>query len=79
MASDYDGAFAQFVKVRRSEVFPVSEDTGLSDVQLGAIPCAFGTAESMLIKAGVKKGHRVLGKLHFSASINCQISQMDIF
>ncbi|MCX6364119.1 MAG: alcohol dehydrogenase catalytic domain-containing protein, partial [Actinobacteria bacterium] len=46
MASDFDGAFAQFVKVPASEVFAV--DCDLSDEELGAIPCAYGTAENML-------------------------------
>ena len=54
MASDFDGAFAQFVKVPASEVFPV--DCDWSDVELGSIPCAYGTAESMVHRAGVKEG-----------------------
>ena len=56
MASDFDGAFAQFVKVPASEVFPV--DCDWSDVELGSIPCAYGTAESMVHRAGVKGGPR---------------------
>ncbi|CAJ1434199.1 unnamed protein product, partial [Effrenium voratum] len=48
MASDFDGAFAQFVCVRRSEVFAV--DCDWSDEELGSIPCAYGTAENMLEK-----------------------------
>ena len=40
MASDFDGAFAQFVKVPAAEVFVA--ECGLSDVELGAIPCAYG-------------------------------------
>ena len=51
MASDFDGAFAQFVKAPASEIFAVECD--LSDVELGAIPCAYGTAENMLHRAGV--------------------------
>jgi NADPH:quinone reductase-like Zn-dependent oxidoreductase len=58
MASDFDGAFAQFVKVPASEVFPV--DCAWSDAELGAIPCAYGTAENMLHRARVAKGHHVL-------------------
>ena len=58
MASDFDGAFAQFVKVPASEVFPVKCDW--SDAELGTIPCAYGTAENMIHRAGVKKGDRVL-------------------
>jgi NADPH:quinone reductase-like Zn-dependent oxidoreductase len=58
MASDFDGAFAQFVKVPAKEVFPVSCDW--SDAELGTIPCAYGTAENMIHRAGVKKGDHVL-------------------
>ena len=58
MASDFDGAFAQFVKVPAAEVFPVNCDW--SDAELGTIPCAYGTAENMIHRAGVKKGDRVL-------------------
>ena len=58
MASDFDGAFAQFVKVPASEVFAVECD--LSDVELGAIPCAYGTAENMLHRAGVTGAEHVV-------------------
>jgi NADPH:quinone reductase-like Zn-dependent oxidoreductase len=58
MGSDFDGAFAQYVRVPASEVFPV--ESALSDVELGAIPCAYGTAENMLRRAGVREGQRVL-------------------
>jgi NADPH:quinone reductase-like Zn-dependent oxidoreductase len=58
MASDFDGAFAQYVKVPAGEVFPVRCDW--SDAELGTIPCAYGTAENMIHRAGVKKGDHVL-------------------
>jgi NADPH:quinone reductase-like Zn-dependent oxidoreductase len=58
MASDFDGAFAQFVKVPASEVFAVECD--LSDSELGAIPCAYGTAENMLHRAAVNGADRVV-------------------
>jgi len=58
MASDFDGAFAEYVKVPASEVFPV--DCDWSDAELGAIPCAYGTAENMIRRAGVRQGDRVL-------------------
>lgn len=58
MASDFDGAFAQFVKVPASEVFAVHSDW--SDVELGSIPCAYGTAENMLHRARVGQGEHVL-------------------
>ena len=58
MASDFDGAFAQFVKVPVTEVFPV--DCDWADAELGAIPCAYGTAENMLHRAMVADGEHVL-------------------
>ena len=58
MASDFDGAFAEFVKVPASEVFPV--DCGWSDAELATIPCAYGTAENMLHRAGLVADERVL-------------------
>ncbi|MDJ1017938.1 MAG: alcohol dehydrogenase family protein [Paracoccaceae bacterium] len=51
MASDFDGAFAEYVKVPASEVFPV--DCDWSDEELATIPCAYGTAENMLHRAEV--------------------------
>jgi NADPH:quinone reductase-like Zn-dependent oxidoreductase len=58
MASDFDGAFAQFVKVPVEEVFPVVCDW--SDAELGTIPCAYGTAENMVHRTKVIKGEHVL-------------------
>lgn len=51
MASDFDGAFAQYVKVPASEVFPVECDW--SNAELATIPCAYGTSENMLHRARV--------------------------
>ncbi|MBW4933226.1 alcohol dehydrogenase family protein [Marinobacter sp. F4206] len=58
MASDFDGAFAQYVKVPESEVFEI--DCDWSDVELATIPCAYGTAENMLHRTGVSADDRVL-------------------
>ena len=58
MASDFDGAFAQFVKVPASEVFSV--DCNWSDVELATIPCAYGTAENMVHRAEIGAGDHVL-------------------
>ncbi len=58
MGSDFDGAFAQFVKVPELEVFEARCDW--SDVELGSIPCAFGTAENMLHRAKVARSEHVL-------------------
>lgn len=57
LGSDFDGAFAQFVKVPQSEAFTI--DCAWSDAELGTIPCAYGTAENMVHRAAVKSGERV--------------------
>jgi NADPH:quinone reductase-like Zn-dependent oxidoreductase len=58
MGSDFDGAFAQYVKVQASEVFPI--DCDWTDAELGTIPCAYGTSENMLHRAKLKAGETVL-------------------
>ena len=58
MASDFDGAFAQYLKVPVSEAFVV--DCDWSDVELATIPCAYGTAENMVHKAGISDQDCVL-------------------
>ncbi|HEU18444.1 MAG TPA: alcohol dehydrogenase [Deltaproteobacteria bacterium] len=58
MGSDFDGAFAQFIKVPAGEAFPV--DCDWSDAELGTIPCAYGTAENMVHRGKVSKGEHVL-------------------
>ena len=58
LGTDFDGAFAQFVKAPATEVFPVRSHW--SDVELATLPCAYGTAENMLHRAGVAPGDRVL-------------------
>ncbi len=58
MGSDFDGAFAQYVTVPASEVFPVECDW--SDEELATIPCAYGTAENMVHRTGVSEGDTVL-------------------
>ncbi len=58
MASDFDGAFAEYVTVAASEVFPV--DCDWTDAELGSIPCAYGTSENMLHRAGVDGADHVL-------------------
>ncbi len=57
LGTDFDGAFADYVKVPASEVFAVHSDW--SDVELASLPCAWGTAENMLHRAGVAAGERV--------------------
>lgn len=58
LGSNFDGAFAQYVKVPESEIFQV--DSHWSDAELATLPCAYGTAENMLHRARVARGERVL-------------------
>lgn len=58
LGSNIDGAFAQFVKVPAGEVFALRSDW--SDAELASLPCAYGTAENLLERAGVGAGMRVL-------------------
>jgi NADPH:quinone reductase-like Zn-dependent oxidoreductase len=58
MGSDFDGAFAQYVKIRATEVFSVVCDW--TDAELGRIPCAYGTSDNMLHRAKLKEGETVL-------------------
>ncbi|MCJ0980363.1 zinc-binding dehydrogenase [Rhodococcus sp. ARC_M12] len=58
LGSDMDGAFAQFVVVPASEVFVV--DCDWTDAELATIPCAYGTAENMIARAGLRRGSTVL-------------------
>ena len=57
LGTDFDGAFAEYVKVSASDVFAVYSDW--SDVELASLPCAWGTAENMLQRAAVAAGERV--------------------
>lgn len=58
MGSDFDGAFAEYVLVPASEFFPIN--SSWTDVELGSIPCAYGTAENMVHRAQIRSGTRVL-------------------
>ena len=58
MGSDFNGAFAQFVKVPASEVFVINSNW--SDIELGSIPCSYGSAENMLLRAKVCAHEHVL-------------------
>lgn len=58
MASDFDGAFADYVVVPASEAFTVKCDW--SDAELASIPCAYGTSENMLHRADLNPGETVL-------------------
>lgn len=58
MGSDFDGAFAQFVKVPANEVFPI--ESSWSDAELGSIPCSYGSGENMVQRSRVNSGEHVL-------------------
>lgn len=58
LGSDLDGAFAQFVTVPAHEIFAVECDW--SDAELATVPCAYGTAENMVHRAGIVEGSRIL-------------------
>ena len=58
MASDFDGAFAQYVTVPAQEAFAI--ECGWSDVELATIPCAYATAENMVHRTKVTAVDRVL-------------------
>ncbi len=59
LGSEVDGAFAQYCLVEVADIYDVTASP-LSDVEIAAIPCAFGTAENLLTRAGVKAGQKVL-------------------
>jgi alcohol dehydrogenase len=59
IGSEFDGAFAQFCLVPARYLHDVSASP-LSDIEIGAMPCAYGTANNLLRRAGVAAGDRVL-------------------
>ena len=59
LGSEFDGAFAEYCLVQAADLYDVSASP-LSDVEVAAIPTAFGTAAGLLHRAGVSAGQRVL-------------------
>lgn len=59
LGSEVDGAFAEYCVVDAADLFDVSASP-LSDIEIGAMPCAHGTAWNMVTRAGVKAGKNVL-------------------
>ena len=59
LGSEIDGAFAQYCLMRADDLYDVS-DVPLSDIELAALPCGFGTALGLLDRAGVGPGQEVL-------------------
>jgi len=59
IGSEFDGAFAQYCTVATRNLYDVSRSP-LTDVEIAAMPCAYGTAEGLLARAGLAEGERVL-------------------
>ena len=59
LGSDLDGAFAQYCLVPVRHLHDVSASP-LTDIEIAAMPCAYGTAANLLARAGVQAGDRVL-------------------
>ena len=59
LGSELDGAFAQYCLLQENEIFDVSPSP-LSNEEIAAIPCGFGTAYNLLNRSGVSKGQNVL-------------------
>ncbi len=59
LGSEYDGAFAQYCCVAEAQLYDVSASP-LSDIEIGAMPCAFGTAMGLLERADLKENETVL-------------------
>ena len=58
LGSERDGGFAQFVAVPAADAYAIN--SALSDAELASFPCAYGTAENLLTRAGAVRGERVL-------------------
>ncbi|WP_101067564.1 alcohol dehydrogenase catalytic domain-containing protein [Roseovarius salinarum] len=59
LGSEYNGAFAQYCLLQARDLHDVSQ-APLSDTEIAAIPCNFGTAAGLLHRAGVESGAEVL-------------------
>lgn len=59
IGSEYDGAFAEYCCVPARHLHDVTASP-LADVEIGAMPCAYGTAHNLLTRSGVASGDRVL-------------------
>lgn len=59
LGSEVDGAFAEYCLVEAADIYDVT-NSPLGDAEIAAIPCAFGTAENLLTRAGVAEAQSVL-------------------
>ena len=60
LGSEYDGGFAQFVKVPTANAIKIPDTVQASAIQLATLPCSGGTAVNMLLMAKVRTGDRML-------------------
>ncbi|SDC71141.1 alcohol dehydrogenase family protein [Ruegeria marina] len=59
LGSELDGAFAEYCLLEANDLFDVTASP-LSDVEIAATPCAYGTAWNLLARCGVAQGDAVL-------------------
>lgn len=59
LGSEYNGAFAEYCVLPEGDLYDVT-DAPLSDIEIAAMPCAFGTAAGLLDRAAVAPGQKVL-------------------
>lgn len=59
IGSEFDGAFAQYCTLPAKMIFDISASP-LSDIEIAALPCAFGTAMNLLSRANVSSSDKVL-------------------
>jgi len=59
LGSELDGAFAEYCLLQEDEIFDVSASP-LSNEDIAAIPCGFGTAHNLLSRSGVRDRQKVL-------------------
>ena len=59
IGSEYDGAFAQYCVVPARHLYDVTTSP-LTDIEMAAVPCAYGTAMGLLRRAGVGAADKVL-------------------
>lgn len=59
IGSEFDGAFAQYCVVPAGQLHDVT-DSPLTDIELGAMPCAYGTAYNLLSRSQVGAGDRLI-------------------
>lgn len=59
LGSEVDGAFAQYCVLEEQDIFDVSSSP-LTNEDIAAIPCGFGTAFNLLNRSGAGAGQKVL-------------------